>query len=128
MRVDLPAPLPPARAWTSPFRTSKLTSLRTDTPLNPLEIERISTTLSGVFIVALSARCGGMGPPHRRVWLLLVGVLDVLRSILVIDLLPGLQDVGVIDRQGAQCHVCRCLLADECSCVQPCLGYSLVER
>ena len=44
MRVDLPAPFSPMRAWTSPGRRLKETALRTRTPGNDLSMSSISRT------------------------------------------------------------------------------------
>ena len=47
--VDLPAPFSPTRAWTSPVRTSNVTSERATTPGNDLRID-------------LTSRSGARGP------------------------------------------------------------------
>ncbi|WP_416429546.1 hypothetical protein [Paenarthrobacter nicotinovorans] len=46
----------------------------------------------------------------------------------MVDLLPGFKDVRVVNREGAQGHVRRCLLAEKCSCREPGFGDTLVER
>src|SRR5690349_1324638 len=131
IRVDLPAPLPPARAWTSPEATSKSTSRRTLTPSKLLLIPRMSTA-RGCSLIADSllpqARWPEQPPTAPAARLLLVGVLQVLGRVLVVDLLPGLQDVGVVDGQGAQGHVGRSLLAQQGARAEPGLGDTLVER
>src|SRR3990170_7382073 len=44
IRVDLPAPFSPTRAWTSPGNTSKETSSRARTPGKSLVMDSISST------------------------------------------------------------------------------------
>src|SRR5215213_3641685 len=55
MRVDLPAPFWPSRAWTSPARTSRSTPSRARTPGNSLTMPVIASSPSPVLGVVASA-------------------------------------------------------------------------
>src|SRR5581483_1159504 len=59
IRVDLPAPFSPSRAWTSPFRTVRETSSRARTPgycLLMWRISRAGGAVSGVAVTYLTPR------------------------------------------------------------------------
>src|SRR3954453_21135205 len=121
--VDLPAPLPPARAWISPRATSKSTPFRTTTP-SKLFLMPI------ILIAGSGAACSVMTRPSRgsSSRSLREGGLQVGRRVLVVDLLPGVEHVVVGDGQGAQRDVRGSLLADLGTGGQVGFGHSLVER
>src|SRR5205823_12354647 len=68
IRVDLPAPLSPTSAMTSPWRTSKSTSLSACTDPNDFEIPRswrigVSLTVSGLFPTRKPVEAPAGAPP-----------------------------------------------------------------
>src|SRR5262245_29587345 len=79
IRVDLPAPLSPTRAITSPSRTSKSTSLSAWTEPNDLESPRIWR--SGVSLTVTEYELVVGGGVRRRLHLVLRTRLAVLREL-----------------------------------------------
>src|ERR687895_2944608 len=75
MRVDLPAPFSPRRAWTSPLRRSKLTSSFATTPGNLFVIPRSSRSVSSA--IAPGDRGAGRGPPLDQSLPHFLGDLDL---------------------------------------------------
>src|SRR5947208_12998916 len=85
INVDLPAPLSPTSAITSPSRTSKATSCSACTDPKLLETSRSSRVGGGVAFIGVFYHGGGApeGAPHRVDLL-----LAVLRVLAVADLAP----------------------------------------
>src|SRR5919202_4734005 len=69
MRVDLPAPLCPTSAWTSPRRTSKSTPASACTPGKLLVMPRIASNVSAAMIVLAHRGAGGPRPSGSPLFL-----------------------------------------------------------
>src|SRR5436190_768137 len=64
IRVDLPAPLAPSRAWTSPTRQVRSTPSRTRLPENDLVIP--SASRKGTVVISGRANACSLGPEGGR--------------------------------------------------------------